>query len=158
MKNKKLLFVIAFLVLGAAHTARAQVYGKDERKYTLLKPDLVAVGAKKISSDGKTIKVEVTFGNTSTKEAGAFKVLAYCEWEPKPSGESSGTTVGGSTLVAGYTVQSLSGKKTKTYVMQCTQPHPKATRAILKVFVDSENKVAELSETNNKYSTAFSLQ
>jgi subtilase family serine protease len=153
----RITLLLASLVLTAA-AARGQVYGKDERKYTVVKPDLVALGAKKISSDGKTIKIEVSFRNSSSKAAGAFKVLAYCDWEPKPSEESTGSKFGGSTILVGYSVQSLAGKETRSYVIPCTQPDPKATRAILKVFVDSEEKVAELSETNNKYSTAFGLQ
>jgi hypothetical protein len=153
----KIILLLASLVLTAA-AARGQVYGKDERKYSLLKPDLVALSAKKISSDAKTIKIEVSFRNSSPKAAGPFNVLAYCEWEPKPSEESTGSKFGGSTVLLGYSVGSLAGKATKSYVMQCTQPHPKATRAILKVFVDSEEKVAELSETNNKYSIAFGFQ
>ena len=158
MKIRITLLLLAGLALTAA-VAQAQVYGKDEKKYTVVNPDLVALGAKKISSDGKTLKLEVRFGNTSTKEAGPFKVLAYCDWEPKPSEESTGgTTFGGSTILVGYSVQSLASKEIKNYVTQCTQPHPKATRAILKVFVDFENKVAELSETNNKYNAAFGLQ
>jgi hypothetical protein len=153
----RISLLLACLVLTAA-AARGQVYGKDERKYTVLKPDLFAVGAKKISSDGKTIKIEVSFRNSSPKAAGPFKVLAYCDWEPKPSEEETDSKFGGSAILFGYSVESLAGKQTKSYVMQCTQPHPKATRAIFKLFVDYEEKVAELSETNNKYSTAFGLQ
>ena len=55
MKIRITLLLLAGLALTAA-VAQAQVYGKDAKKYTVVKPDLVALGAKKISSDGKTLK------------------------------------------------------------------------------------------------------
>lgn len=147
----------ANLILMACASAQAQVYGKDDKKYVAIRPDLVALGANKVSSDEKTIKIEVRFGNAGKKGAGSFKVMAYCEWEPKePKDPSGGTTFGGNVVYLGRSVQSLDVNETKIYVSQCTKPSWKVTRVIFRIFVDSENQVKELSELNNKYSTAFS--